>query len=160
MSPRSILIGAFFSFTPFLARSSHLQRRLSHFEARIHLQQFRMAFSAHRDPDYVREHNDDLDALESKARLTAEHIRTARHLIVFTGAGISTAAGIPDFRGPQGVWTLRARGEEPSFRTSTLQAVPTPTHMSLVELQGRAVLKYLVSQNCDGLHRRSGILPV
>jgi len=69
--------------------------------------------------------------------------------------------GIPDFRGPNGAWTLRAQGRERTEKTtSTLQAIPTPTHMALVELQNRGFLKYLVSQNCDGLHRRSGILPV
>lgn len=43
--------------------------------------------------------------------------------------------------------------------TSTLQAIPTASHMALVALQDRGFLKYLVSQNCDGLHRKSGILP-
>ena len=116
-----------------------------------------MAFSAHKDPEHIREHFESVDDLEYKSRKVAELIRDSSHLIVFTGAGISTSAGIPDFRGPQGVWTLRARGQEPSFRTSTLQAIPTPTHMALVELQKRGLLKYVVSQNCDGLHRRSGI---
>jgi len=68
-------------------------------------------------------------------------------------------AGIPDFRGPEGAWTLRAQGKQ-SKAANTLTAIPTPTHMALVELQNRGILKYLVSQNCDGLHRRSGILPV
>lgn len=71
--------------------------------------------------------------------------------------------GIPDFRGSEGQWTLRAQGRQRSAKdkvVSTLQAVPTQTHMALVELQNRGVLKYLVSQNCDGLYRRSGILPV
>lgn len=68
--------------------------------------------------------------------------------------------GIPDFRGPDGNWTLRAQGRPRTEHANTLQAIPTPSHMALVELQNRGILKYLVSQNCDGLHRRSGILPV
>ncbi|KAI8285064.1 NAD-dependent protein deacetylase SRT1 [Colletotrichum sp. SAR11_240] len=100
------------------------------------------------------------ESVEEKARLLAERIRKSKHFIAFTGAGISTSAGIPDFRGPEGAWTLRAQGRQRVGKTtSTLQAIPTPTHMALVELQNRGLLKYLVSQNCDGLHRRSGMLP-
>lgn len=88
-------------------------------------------------------------------------------LLLVSSLGISSsilvsyksAAGIPDFRGPEGAWTLRAQGKQ-SKAANTLTAIPTPTHMALVELQNRGILKYLVSQNCDGLHRRSGILPV
>lgn len=66
--------------------------------------------------------------------------------------------GIPDFRGPDGSWTLLAQGRRRDGpTTSTLQAIPTPSHMALVELQNRGLLKYVVSQNCDGLHKRSGI---
>lgn len=54
-----------------------------------------------------------------------------------------------------------AQGKSPSASaTDMLQALPTATHMALVELQNRGVLKYLISQNTDGLHRKSGILPV
>ena len=100
------------------------------------------------------------DVIEAQATKLAELIRDSKHFIAFTGAGVSTSAGIADFRGPQGVWTLRAQGRDDEIESKdTLQAIPTPTHMALVELQDRGVLKYLVSQNCDGLHRRSGILP-
>ncbi|GAB1317011.1 protein acetyllysine N-acetyltransferase [Madurella fahalii] len=100
------------------------------------------------------------DVIDQKAQALADLIRKSKHFIVFTGAGVSTSAGISDFRGPQGVWTLRAQGRDRDIKSvDTLQAIPTPTHMALVELQNRGVLKYLVSQNCDGLHRKSGILP-
>ncbi|KAK4667725.1 uncharacterized protein QC764_001430 [Podospora pseudoanserina] len=99
-------------------------------------------------------------AISLKAKDIANLIKHSKHFIVFTGAGISTSAGIPDFRGPDGVWTLRKQKRDaPSKATSTLQAIPTPTHMALVKLQNRGLLKYLVSQNCDGLHRKSGIAP-
>ncbi|KAI0376286.1 DHS-like NAD/FAD-binding domain-containing protein [Hypomontagnella monticulosa] len=97
--------------------------------------------------------------VDKKAETLAVQIRKSKHFIVFTGAGISTSAGIPDFRGPQGVWTLMAQGKQRGNAVNTLQAVPTLTHMALVALQDRGLLKYLISQNCDGLHRRSGILP-
>ncbi|KAI1440866.1 DHS-like NAD/FAD-binding domain-containing protein [Annulohypoxylon stygium] len=99
------------------------------------------------------------EAVDKKAEALAKLIRNSKHLVVFTGAGISTSAGIPDFRGPKGVWTLRAQGKQVTGAVNTLQAIPTPTHMALVELQNRGLLKYLISQNCDGLHRKSGILP-
>lgn len=99
--------------------------------------------------------------LDDKARQLANLIRQSKHFIVFTGAGISTSAGIPDFRGPEGAWTLLAQGRERTTETtSPLQAIPTATHMALVALQDGGLLKYVVSQNCDGLHRKSGILPV
>ncbi|KAI4863352.1 DHS-like NAD/FAD-binding domain-containing protein [Hypoxylon rubiginosum] len=99
------------------------------------------------------------EAVDKKAEALAKLIRKSKHLVVFTGAGISTSAGIPDFRGPEGIWTLRAQGRQRTSPVDTLQAVPTATHMALVGLQRRGLLKYLISQNCDGLHRKSGILP-
>ncbi|KAL5454904.1 hypothetical protein PMIN07_007315 [Paraphaeosphaeria minitans] len=106
------------------------------------------------------EHFSPASQLSSVAASLASLIRTSKHFIVYTGAGVSTSAGIPDFRGPEGAWTKRAQGKELEFDGSkTLTAVPTATHMALVALQEKGLLKYVVSQNCDGLHRRSGILP-
>ncbi|KAF4442546.1 NAD-dependent deacetylase sirtuin-6 [Fusarium austroafricanum] len=105
------------------------------------------------------ERRDALEVIDKQADELVALITKSKHFIVFTGAGVSTSAGIPDFRGPEGAWTLKAQGRaRTSKATSTLQAIPTPTHMALVELENQGVLKYLVSQNCDGLHRRSGIL--
>ncbi|ORY58116.1 DHS-like NAD/FAD-binding domain-containing protein [Pseudomassariella vexata] len=106
------------------------------------------------------ERREEVSIVDRKATELADLIRESTNFIAFTGAGISTSAGIPDFRGPEGVWTLRAQGREGDLKAvNTLQAVPTSTHMALVELQNRRILKYLISQNCDGLHRKSGILP-
>jgi len=87
----------------------------------------------------------------------AEIVRTSKHLVVYTGAGVSTSAKIPDYRGPQGVWTLREKGQSPHFEVTIEQALPTPTHMALVELYKHKIMKFLASTNVDGLHRRSGI---
>ncbi|KAF4984867.1 hypothetical protein FZEAL_20 [Fusarium zealandicum] len=106
------------------------------------------------------ERRDAPDVIDRQAAELVDLIKSSKHFIVFTGAGVSTSAGVPDFRGPEGAWTLRAQGRLRTTKAvSTLQAIPTPSHMALLELQNRGLLKYLVSQNCDGLHRRSGILP-
>ncbi|XP_064485813.1 NAD-dependent protein deacetylase Sirt6-like [Ornithodoros turicata] len=96
------------------------------------------------------------DLLEDKISRFSEWVKAAKHIVVITGAGISTSAGIPDFRGPKGVWTLEQRGEKPNVNISFDDAVPTVTHMALVALAERGNLKFLVSQNVDGLHLRSG----
>ncbi|KAL9624125.1 MAG: hypothetical protein Q9160_001647 [Pyrenula sp. 1 TL-2023] len=117
-----------------------------------------MAWTAPKIP--LTEHREESDVVDRKAQSLVNMIRKSKHFIAFTGAGVSTSAGIPDFRGPDGAWTLRAQGRQRTSKVvSTLQAIPTPTHMALVELQKRGILKYLVSQNCDGLHRKSGIAP-
>jgi len=119
-----------------------------------------MAHTAHSDPEQVIERFDSEEQIQQKANELTELIKSSKHFIAFTGAGISTSAGIPDFRGPEGAWTLKAQGKVRKTKTiSTTQAIPTATHMSLLELQKQGYLKFLISQNCDGLHRRSGFPP-
>ena len=65
--------------------------------------------------------------------------------------------GIPDFRGPKGVWTLEQRGAKVETDITFEDAVPTQTHMALVELVKVGVVKYVISQNVDGLHLKSGL---
>lgn len=94
------------------------------------------------------------DKIEQLARL----IQQSKHLVVFTGAGISTSCGIPDFRGPKGIWTLQREGKPlPEASLPFHRAMPGMTHMALVELEKAGILKFVISQNVDGLHLRSGI---
>ena len=72
---------------------------------------------------------------------------TANHLVVFTGAGISTESGLPDFRGPDGVWTRRDKGLSTPGGIFQRRS-PTPGHMAIVELQ-----------NLGNLHLKSGMRP-
>jgi len=98
--------------------------------------------------------------LEEKIEQIAKWIVGSKHLVAFTGAGISTASGIPDFRGPDGVWTRRDKGlPPPKMKKAWSQVEPNLAHMSLVELQNMGYLKFLITQNTDNLHRRSGIKP-
>lgn len=109
------------------------------------------------------------EEIDRKAEILAEMITKSKHFTVFTGAGISTSAGVPDFRsgmntvlptGP-GAWERRAAGYDKvlPFEKTTLTAIPTPSHMALVKLQEVGLLKFLISQNTDGLHKRSGFPP-
>jgi NAD-dependent deacetylase len=112
------------------------------------------------------------EALEELAAL----LRAARQIVVLTGAGISTESGIPDFRGPQGLWTKDPKAE----RAATLQhyvadadhrrtvwrnraagdmfqgQAPNAGHRALAELEHRANVHTLVTQNVDGLHQAAG----
>ncbi|KAJ8909093.1 hypothetical protein NDN08_005789 [Rhodosorus marinus] len=90
--------------------------------------------------------------VQALARLIAESSRT----VVLTGAGISTSAGIRDFRGPEGIWTKQRKGEPIVDGVDFTTARPTLAHVALVELHRRGLVKFLISQNVDGLHIRSG----
>jgi len=97
-------------------------------------------------------------SLEEQVDILARWMYESRYLVVFTGAGISTDSGLPDFRGPDGVWTRRDKGlstEWPDIGSST----PNPGHQAIFELQEMGKLAFLISQNIDNLHLKSGIRP-
>ncbi len=102
----------------------------------------------------------------------------ARRIVVLTGAGISTDSGIPDFRGPQGVWTKNPEAEkmatlqtyvaDPELRQQSWRnrltspmwnSEPNPGHTALVTLERGGRLDTLVTQNIDGLHQKAGTDP-
>lgn len=82
----------------------------------------------------------------------------AKHLVIFTGAGISTESGLPDFRGPDDLWTRQAKGLPPP-KFDWASAKPNESHMAIAELQNMGKLAFLISQNVDNLHLKSGIRP-
>src|SRR5215213_7851698 len=98
--------------------------------------------------------------LEQRIEPIARWIIECEHIVAFTGAGISTDSGIPDFRGPDGVWTRRDAGlPAPRWRVPPGQLKPNASHLSLAELQRLGKLQFLITQNTDNLHRQSGIRP-
>ncbi|XP_076465329.1 NAD-dependent protein deacylase sirtuin-6-like [Babylonia areolata] len=99
---------------------------------------------------------DSPEVVERKVQELVKMVRASSFTVFHTGAGISTSAGIPDFRGPKGVWTLEQRGEKPQVDITFESARPTFTHMALVALHKAGIVQYVVSQNVDGLHLRSG----
>jgi NAD-dependent SIR2 family protein deacetylase len=88
----------------------------------------------------------------------AQWMFESKYLIVFTGAGISTESGLPDFRGPDGIWTRQAKGLPPKPRPFS-SVEPNAGHRAIVELQNLGKMRFLISQNVDNLHLRSGIGP-
>ncbi|MFX0070349.1 MAG: NAD-dependent deacetylase, partial [Candidatus Hermodarchaeota archaeon] len=98
-------------------------------------------------------------SLGRRIELAAKWIYESRNLLVFTGAGISTDSGIPDYRGPNGVWTRKEKGLSPPNRISYDLVKPNESHYAIVELLKLGKLKWVISQNVDGLHELSGIPP-
>jgi NAD-dependent deacetylase len=103
----------------------------------------------------------------------AEYLRASKRALIFTGAGISTGSGIPDFRGPQGVWTRRqpvyfqdfmtsesARIEHWDYKLEARDAFrdarPNAVHHAIVRLERAGKLRAVVTQNIDGLHSLAG----
>jgi mono-ADP-ribosyltransferase sirtuin 6 len=98
------------------------------------------------------------EEVDNKVELLTKWIsQESSHTVFHTGAGISTSAGIPDFRGPKGVWTLEKKGLKPDMNVSWDDAVPTKSHMAISKLFDMNLAHFLISQNIDGLHMRSGI---
>ncbi|MBI2528692.1 MAG: NAD-dependent deacylase [Candidatus Rokubacteria bacterium] len=105
-------------------------------------------------------------------------IEAARRIVALTGAGISTDSGIPDFRGPQGLWTrnpgaeklatlqnyladpdVRRRAWQSRLESPAWQAAPNDGHRALVALERLGKLDTLITQNVDGLHQLAGSSP-
>ncbi|MEM9515932.1 MAG: Sir2 family NAD-dependent protein deacetylase [Actinomycetota bacterium] len=114
-------------------------------------------------------------ALPAMTAAAREVIAGAQRVVVLTGAGISTDSGIPDFRGPNGLWTKNPKAEkasdisyylnDPEVRQAAWQnrlttpawdARPNDGHAAIVELERRGQLHALVTQNIDGLHQKAG----
>ncbi len=117
-------------------------------------------------------------ARSSELSRAARILAAGKRVVVLTGAGISTDSGIPDFRGPQGVWTRNPGAEKQTTlanyvadagvrraawraRAETFAVASTPNagHRALVELEQTGRLHTLVTQNIDGLHLAAGTSP-
>ena len=118
--------------------------------------------------------------IEELIERAAQDILRAEYAIALTGAGVSTESGIPDFRGPDGVWTKDPEAEKrayeaydrfmedpklfwedylaapPSKVEMWRAAKPNPSHYALAELEQLGFLKQVITQNIDGLHERAG----
>ncbi len=115
-----------------------------------------------------------------KIRKAAETLADARYVVALTGAGVSVESGIPDFRGPDGLWTkygepplddyrrflqdpkadwlrrLKREGYTKELHDTLDRAVPNPGHYALAEMERMGILKCLITQNIDNLDRIAG----
>ena len=115
--------------------------------------------------------------MEAKINEVAEMIAVSKRLVVFTGAGISTESGIPDFRGPGGLWTKvdpedftidrfirsgEARKKVWYYLVEgglMANAMPNKAHLAIAELEKMNKLSSVITQNIDNLHQRAGNHP-
>jgi NAD-dependent deacetylase len=118
-------------------------------------------------------------AVEPLIKRAAECLMKSKYAIALTGAGMSTESGIPDFRGPDGVWTKHPEAERIAYETyftflrnpkeywevrlsqpyvleGIEKAQPNPGHHALAQLEELGILKSVVTQNIDGLHEKAG----
>lgn len=118
--------------------------------------------------------------MEDFIKRVARDLANSSYAIALTGAGISTESGIPDFRGPSGIWTKNPEAEKMAYRSyqmflddpkkwwqerlttpfslleTLVKAEPNPGHYALAELEKIGVLKRVLTQNVDGLHEKAG----
>ena len=121
--------------------------------------------------------------MENLIERAANDLLHSKYAIALTGAGISTESGIPDFRGPKGIWTtdkeaeakaykryelflsdpkayweeiLGFKGTYGRFYTEIRKAEPNPGHYALAELERLGIIKCVITQNIDGLHKKAG----
>ena len=112
--------------------------------------------------------------MDEKVQIVAKKIKASKQLIVFTGAGISTESGIPDYRSQGGIWDKFKPVYFDEFMSSKASRIkyweqrldmekslsvskPNAGHKSLAKLYDLGILKTLITQNIDGLHQESGI---
>ena len=107
---------------------------------------------AHARPEDVVEYEEADDAtLTAKIAELADLVRASPYTVAFTGAGISTAAGISDYRGPSGSWTLAAQGKRAKSSVRIDEAEPTAGHAALADMMAADHLHYVVTTNVDNL---------
>ena len=116
--------------------------------------------------------------MSDQIALARTWVSSSRRVVALTGAGISTESGVPDFRGPQGIWTKNPKAErlsnihyymsDPEVRRLAWQqrlnhpawhAEPNAGHLALVDLERAGRLHALITQNIDGLHQKAGSSP-
>jgi NAD-dependent SIR2 family protein deacetylase len=98
-------------------------------------------------------------SVSERIQILARWLLQSCHTVVFTGAGISTESGLPDFRGPEGLWTRQEKGLPAPSVADWLIVQPNEAHLAIVEWQNMGKLQFLISQNVDNLHLKSGIHP-
>jgi len=121
--------------------------------------------------------------MENLVKRAAKDLAESKYAIALTGAGMSTESDIPDFRGPKGIWTTDKEAEAKAYKRYELflnnprayweemlgfqgtygtfyeqirQAEPNPGHYALAELEALGILKCVITQNIDGLHKKAG----